>query len=103
MSKKVFVGNLPFQTTEDDLKNLFTQIGAVESVRVIKDIASGRSKGFGFVEMSDDNAEKAIAHFNGSQFNGRPLTVSHARTLDRKDFLSRRGGQRNRGGYGPFN
>ena len=60
MSKKLYVGNLSFQTTEDDLKGLFASAGEFESVRIITDRDTGRSKGFGFVEMSDENAEKAI-------------------------------------------
>ena len=102
MSKKLFVGNLSFQTTESDLSSLFAQAGEVESVRVITDRDTGRSRGFGFVEMSDDNAEKAISRFNGTQLDGRALTVNEARPLVRKDFVDRRGGQRGRGGYGRY-
>ena len=102
MSKKLFVGNLSFQTTENDLNSLFAQAGEVESVRIITDRDTGRSKGFGFVEMSDDNREKAIAQFNGTQLDGRALTVNEARPLARRDFVNRRGGQRGRGGYGRY-
>ena len=86
MSKKVYVGNLPFRTTEDELANLFGQVGAVESVSIIIDRETGRSKGFGFVSMSDEDAEKAIAQFNGYQFGSRPLTVNEARPLVKKEF-----------------
>jgi RNA recognition motif-containing protein len=86
MSKKVYVGNLPFRTTEDELASLFGQVGAVESVSIIIDRETGRSKGFGFVSMSDEDAEKAIAQFNGYQFSGRPLTVNEARPLVKKEF-----------------
>ena len=86
MSKKVYVGNLPFRATEDELASLFGQVGAVESVSIIIDRETGRSKGFGFVSMSDDDAEKAIAQFNGYQFSGRPLTVNEARPLVKKEF-----------------
>lgn len=88
MTKKLYVGNLPFQTTEDELNELFAQVGPVESVRIITDRDTGRSRGFGFVEMGDDDAEKAISQFNGSELNGRPLTVNEARP------------QTNRGGFG---
>jgi RNA recognition motif-containing protein len=99
LSKKLYVGNLSFHTTEDDLKGLFTQAGEVESVRIVTDRDTGRSRGFGFVEMDDDNAEKAIAQFNGSELRGRALTVNEARPLGRKDFVSHRAGQRGRGRY----
>ena len=75
------MGNLSFQTTGNDLSSLFAQAGEVESVRIITDRDTGRSKGFGFVEMGDDNAEKAIAQFNGTQLDGRALTVNEARPL----------------------
>jgi len=94
LSKKLYVGNLSFQTTEDDLTGLFTQAGEVESVRIITDRDTGRSKGFGFVEMSDDNAEKAIAQFNGTELNGRAMTVNEARPLASKDFAGRGAGNR---------
>jgi RNA recognition motif-containing protein len=86
MSKKVYVGNLPFRTNEDELASLFGEVGAVESVSIIIDRETGRSKGFGFVSMSDEDAEKAIAQFNGYQFGGRPLTVNEARPLAKKEF-----------------
>lgn len=86
MSKKVYVGNLPFRTTEDELASLFGQVGAIESVSIIIDRETGRSKGFGFVSMSDEDAEKAIGQFNGYQFGGRPLTVNEARPLVKKEF-----------------
>jgi len=71
MSKKIYVGNLSFRTTEDELAELFQQIGAVESVSIITDRDTGRSKGFGFVSMNDEDAEKAIAAYNGKDFGGR--------------------------------
>ena len=91
MTKKVYVGNLPFQTTEDDLNNLFSQVGPVESVSIITDRDTGRSKGFGFVSMNDEDAEKAIAAFNGKDFGGRALTVNEARPMVKKEFTSRAG------------
>ena len=91
MSKKIYVGNLSFRTTEEELSGLFQQIGAVESVSIITDRDTGRSKGFGFVSMNDDDAEKAIAAFNGKDFSGRPLTVNEARPMVKREFTSRAG------------
>jgi RNA recognition motif-containing protein len=84
MSKKIFVGNLSYQTTEDDLSNLFEQVGQVESVNIITDRATGRSKGFGFLEMGEEEADKAIAQFNGAELNGRSITVNEARSAKRE-------------------
>jgi cold-inducible RNA-binding protein len=80
MRKKLFVGNLSFETTETELKELFTQSGLVETVRIITDRDTGRSKGFGFVEMQE-GGDKAIAEMNGKDFNGRALTVNEARPM----------------------
>lgn len=80
MSKKIFVGNLSYQTTEGDLSNLFEQVGQVESVNIITDRDTGRSKGFGFLEMGEEEADKAIAQFNGAELNGRSITVNEARS-----------------------
>ncbi|HEY2379861.1 MAG TPA: RNA-binding protein [Terriglobia bacterium] len=91
MSKKIYVGNLSFRTTEDELTSLFSQVGSVESVSIINDRDTGRSKGFGFVSMNDEEAEKAIAAFNGKDLGGRPLTVNEARPMVKKDFASRAG------------
>jgi len=71
MSKKMFVGNLSFQTTEADIREAFAQFGNVESVAIITDRDTGRSKGFGFVEMSEEDANKAIAKMNGTELKGR--------------------------------
>ena len=84
MKKKLYVGNLPFETTESDLKDLFSQAGSVETVRLITDRDTGRSKGFGFVEMQE-GADKAIAEMNGRDFNGRALTVNEARPMSPRD------------------
>ena len=84
MSKKIFVGNLSFQTTESDLSNLFEQVGQIESVNIITDRATGRSKGFGFLEMGEEEADKAIAQFNGAELNGRSITVNEARSAKRE-------------------
>jgi len=82
--KKLYVGNLSFQTTETELKDLFSQAGPVETVRIITDRDTGRSKGFGFVEM-EEGGDKAIAEMNGKDFNGRALTVNEARPMSPRD------------------
>lgn len=77
---KLYVGNLPYSTTEEDLRSLFSQYGTVESVAVITDRDTGRSKGFGFVEFGDDGeARAAIQGLSGQEFSGRALTVNEAR------------------------
>ena len=77
---KIFVGNLPFGTTQEELENLFGESGAVTSVNIITDRFSGKSRGFGFVEMDNaEEAESAIERLNGSDLQGRPLTVNEAR------------------------
>ena len=96
MSKKLFVGNLSFQTTESDITTAFEQFGAVESVQIITDRDTGRSKGFGFVAMGEEEADKAIAQLNGSQLGGRALTVNVAKPMVKRDF----GGGGYRGGGG---
>jgi cold-inducible RNA-binding protein len=98
MSKKMFVGNLSFQTTESDVRSAFEQFGAVESVAIITDRDTGRSKGFGFVEMSEADANKAIAGLSGSDLNGRALTVNEAKPMVKRDFGG--GGSRGSGGGG---
>ena len=99
MAKKLYVGGLSYGTTEDALKELFSQAGTVESATIIIDRMSGRSKGFGFVEMSsDEEAQKAIETLNGKELDGRSLTVNEARPMEdrpKRDFD--RGG---RGGFG---
>ena len=78
MSKKLYVGNLPYKADEEALREIFSAVGEVESVKVITD-ETGRSKGFGFVEMSDEDAEKAITTLNGSALMGRSIVVNEAR------------------------
>src|SRR5437660_7763496 len=106
MAKKIYVGNLSFETTDADLNDMFSQVGQIESVQIIRDRDTGRSKGFGFVEMTDDAAAaKAIQQFNGKEVNGRALTVNEARPKD-SDSRSGGGGRdrggRGRGGYGRY-
>ena len=79
MAKRLFVGNLPFATTDDQLRELFARIGPCDSATVVTDRVSGRSRGFGFVEMaSDDDAARAISELDGTECEGRKLTVSAA-------------------------
>src|SRR5678810_1082444 len=104
MSKKLYVGNLAFQTTTQDLQQLFAQAGSVQSAQIIEDRDTGRSKGFAFVEMStDDEAAAAIEQFNGKEVAGRALKVNEARP---KENRSGGGGGRgfggNRGGGGGY-
>jgi cold-inducible RNA-binding protein len=99
MAMKLYVGNLSFQTTSEELQQLFAQAGTVESASVVEDRDTGRSRGFGFVEMaSKEEGEKAIEQFNGTDMNGRNLTVNEARP--REDRGNRGGGGGGRGGYG---
>lgn len=90
MAKKLYVGNLSYNTTDDSLREAFSKVGSVESAVVIKDKMSGRSKGFGFVEMSsDEEAEKAIQMFNDKDLDGRNLKVNEARPMEerpKRDF-----------------
>jgi len=96
MSRKLYVGNLPFSVDDQQLTDHFSQAGAVESAKVIMDRASGRSKGFGFVEMADDEgAQAAISQLNGKDFMGRAMTVAEA-----KPQAPREGGGRFGGGGG---
>ena len=96
MGKKLYVGNLTYQTSDSDLQQLFEPHGTVVSAQVIMDRDTGRSKGFGFVEMgSDQEAQAAIAALNGHEIEGRPLTVNEARPKPEGG-----GGRGGRGGYG---
>ncbi len=80
MGKKLYIGGLPYSTTQEALASLFSEVGTVESARIITDRETGRSKGFAFVEMSSDTeAQSAIDKFNGQDFEGRRLTVNEAR------------------------
>ena len=99
MSMKLYVGNLAFQTSSTDLQELFAQAGTVESASIIEDRNTGRSRGFGFVEMaSKEEGEAAISQLNGKEFNGRNLTVNEARPRDERG--NRGGGGRGFGGGG---
>lgn len=97
MAKKLYVGGLSYQTDQTALQNLFAEAGTVESASVITDRMSGRSKGFGFVEMAtEEEAQNAITMFNGKEFDGRKITVNEARPQEDR---ANRGGF-NRGGNG---
>lgn len=93
MAKKLFVGGLPYSTTDQELKDLFAQAGTVESATIINDKMTGRSKGFGFVEMSsDDEAVKAVEMLNGKDVGGRSITVNEARPMEPRAPRGDRGG-----------
>jgi RNA recognition motif-containing protein len=99
MATKLYVGNLSFRTTQEELRDLFAQAGTVESASVIEDRETGRSRGFGFVEMAtQEEALAAIEQFNGKEINGRNLTVNEARP--RTERGGGGGGGGGRGGYG---
>src|SRR5215213_6337008 len=103
MSTRLYVGNLNFRTTGDELREVFSQAGEVENATVVEDRDTGRSRGFGFVEMATaEGAATAIAQFNGKEFNGRTLTVNEARPrVERGGSGGGGGGDRGgRGGYG---
>ena len=104
MSMKLYVGNLSFQTSSDDLQELFAQAGTVESASVVEDRDTGRSRGFGFVEMSTkEEGEAAIAQFNGTEVNGRALNVNEAKPRENRNGGGGGGGRGfggNRGGGG---
>ena len=95
MAKKLYVGGLPYATTEDQLKDLFAQAGTVESGIIIMDKMTGRSKGFGFVEMSsDEEASQAIEMFDKKEYEGRTLTVNEARPMEPRPKRDFNGGNR---------
>ena len=98
MGKRLYVGSIPFNATEESLREIFASIGEVESVKIITDADTGRSKGFGFVEMSSaEDAKKAIEQLNGTKFMERSLTVNEARPQQPREGRGFGGG---RGGYG---
>src|SRR4051812_2564851 len=98
MGKRLYVGNLPFSANDTTLQEVFAPVGTVTSAKVITDRDTGRSKGFGFVEMStDDEANAAISKLNGQDFQGRPMTVSEARPQAPREGGGGGGG---RGGFG---
>ena len=95
MGRKLYVGNLPYQTGEAELTELFSRAGTVESARIMRDMATGRARGFGFVEMAtDEEAQKAATEFNQYQMGGRSLTVNEARPKPEGGFGGGGGGRR---------
>jgi RNA recognition motif-containing protein len=96
---RIFVGNLSYQTTEDQLADLFSQVGAVETATIITDRDTGRSRGFAFVEMDRDAGQQAIERFNGYELNGRTINVNEARPRPERGG-NFGGGGGGRGGYG---
>lgn len=101
MGKKLYVGNLGYSVSSADLEKMFAAFGTVQSAQVIEDRESGRSKGFGFVEMGgDEEAQAAIQGLNGQVQNGRPLTVNEARPREERGGGGGGGGRGGRGGYG---
>lgn len=101
MAKKLYVGNLSYNTTEAQIRELFSQAGQVDSVALITDRDTGRAKGFGFVEMgTDEAAQDAIKRFNGYNLDDRALTVNEARPREERSGGGGFGGGRSSGGYG---
>lgn len=100
MATRLFVGSLAWATTDDSLSAFFSQVGTVTSAKVITDRATGRSKGFGFVEMSsDEEAQKAVAELNGKDLDGRAIVVNEARPMEPRENRGGFGGG-SRGGFG---
>ena len=98
MATKLYIGGLPYQTTQDELRDAFSKAGAVASVSIIMDKMTGRSRGFGFVEMENEaDAQKAIEMWNGQDFDGRKLTVNEAKPMEARAPRSNDNGG---GGYG---
>lgn len=99
MGTRLYVGNISFKAGEEDLKTHFSQAGEVASVKLIKDNATGRLRGFGFVEMkSEEDAQKAVSMFNGQQFMERALVVNEAKPMEKREGGFRQRGQGGRGG-----
>lgn len=99
MGNKIYVGNLPFSATSESLNDMFSAFGKVDSAKIVMDRDTGRSKGFGFVEMStNDEAQAAIEKLNGSDMGGRNLVVNEARPMEPRGDRPQRGGDR--GGFG---
>ncbi len=101
MGKRLYVGSLSYGTTDDSLREAFSQAGTVETANVIVDKMSGRSKGFGFVEMStEEEAKNAVEMLNGKELDGRTLVVNEARPMESRPPRRSFGGGGDRGGYG---
>lgn len=97
MGRKLFVGSLPYNVTDDELRSLFAEVGSVESCSIVTDKFTGQSRGFGFVEMSsDEEAQQAIERLNGQSFKGREIVVNEAKSQEARGGA--RGGRREGGG-----
>ena len=109
MSKKIYVGNLSFQSTEDQVREMFSEFGTIESIAMINDRDTGRFRGFAFVEMEDSAANAAIKALNGKQMDDRELTVNEARPREERSsgggggYRGNSGGGGNRGGRNDYN
>jgi cold-inducible RNA-binding protein len=102
LNNKLFIGNLPYSATEDELKEAFAQAGEVQTVKIVTDRQSGRSKGFGFIEMASEEAAKAaIEKLNGAEYAGRTISVSEARPPEERPAREGRPGGGFGGGRGP--
>ena len=96
--RKMYVGNIPYNATEEDLRELFSEYGEIESLKIMKDTFTERSKGFGFIEMvNEEDTKKAIATLNGKDFKGNSLTVAEARPQQKRQGFNKRSS-----GYGGF-
>lgn len=103
MSKRIYVGGLPFKTTEEEMNKLFAEFGQVSSAKIISDKYSGQSRGFGFIEMpNDDEATAAMEKLNGAEFGGRKLTVNEARPMEARPRGNNNRGGGSRGGRGDY-
>lgn len=99
--RKMYVGNIPYNATEEDLRELFSEYGEIESLKIIQDQFTDRSKGFGFIEMvNEEDAKKAIATLNGKDFMGKSLTVAEARPQQKRQGFNSRGSGYGGGGAG---
>ena len=101
MGKKLYVGNIPFQASDEELTEFFSSVGQVDSVKIIIDMQTGQSRGFGFIEMAtEDDAVKAISELNGKSFMDKTLVVNEARPQRAREKRGFGGGGGGRGGYG---
>ncbi len=101
MSKKIYVGNISFKANENDIRELFSQFGEIESINMITDAMTGKPKGFGFVEMAtEESAKKAISTLNGSLFMDRTLSVAEAKPQQSREKRRTDGFKKRRGGFG---
>jgi len=99
--KKMYVGNIPYNASEEDLRELFSEYGEIESLKIMKDQFTDRSKGFGFIEMAnEEDAKKAIAALNGKDFKGKSLNVAEARPQQKRQGFKRSSGYGGSGGTG---